>query len=329
MRRACRKQFALIAPSVMAYMATVIALLWNPTTPFGNVDRAETPARKIRLELRQRHPSGKAFASAADVDVNKTAVVVVDMWTSHYCRAATAATTALVPKMNRALDAARNLGMQVILAPSGYDLKIWEGKPQRLGITSLPYYPLPKSNGFMAGVGPNGPYSAPCMDKVMEVKPGTNEPVFHCKRTRENFNLNPSLVVGSQDLFIGAGQYRPGKKSAIDSWGEPAQQELWNFVHAKGITTLIYMGVATNMCVINREFGMIEMRRLGLRTILVRDLTAAMTYNGYNPITKKLDPQWTPAVGTQYAIRYIEENIGPSITSDQLIRAAQASLRPQ
>ena len=325
MRQVCRKPFALLAPRVLVCMVTVIALLWNPTTPSGNVDRVGMPARTIRLKLRQRDPRGRVFRSAADVDVTKTAVIVVDMWASHYCPAMTAETAALVPKMNRALGAARNLGMQVIFAPSGYDLKSWEGKPQRLGITSLPYYPLPKSNGFMAGVGPNGPYSAPCMDKVTEVKPGTNEPVFRCKRMHENFNPNPSLVVGSQDLFIAAGQYRPGKKSAIDSWGEPAQQELWNFVKARGITTLIYMGVATNMCVINREFGMIQMRRLGLRTILVRDLTAAMTYNGYNPIAKKLDPKWTPAVGTQYAVRHIEENIGASITSDQLTSAAQGT----
>ena len=45
-------------------------------------------------------------------------MVVVDMWNHHWCKTATMRVAALVPRMNRALDAARELGMTVMLCPS-------------------------------------------------------------------------------------------------------------------------------------------------------------------------------------------------------------------
>jgi nicotinamidase-related amidase len=112
----------------------------------------------------------------------------------------------------------------------------------------------------------------------------------------------------------------------VKSWGEPAQQELWNFIQERGITHLLYVGFATNMCIINREFAMIQMKRLGIETVLIRDATLSITYNGYNPMTRALDPLFNPQEGTRYAIEYIEQRIGPSIDSGQILDAA-SSLR--
>jgi nicotinamidase-related amidase len=284
---------------------------------------ARIQARPLDLQL--RHGKGKDKATESTrLDTRYTAVVVVDMWTTHGCAGATACMRALVPRMNTVLNTVRALGIPVIFAPSGDDLKRWEGKPQRTRIDFLPHHPMSASNGFLAGHGIDGPFTSPCMCKVTEVNPVTGAPVFHCRRLMSDHNQNPELNVSDQDLFLAAGRYRPGVKSAIRSWGEPAQQELWDFVREKGITHLLYLGCATNMCVINREFGMIQMERLGLEPILVRDMTMAMTFDGYNPITKRLDPSFTPEIGTAYAIEYIEENIGPSIESAQLLHAVFA-----
>lgn len=307
---------SVVPAKVLGATLAMIMLLGNIAGPVA--DPAVSPSRDIRVEARQRDSAGRATESALAIDTGKTAVVVVDMWTSHYCSGATAQFRALVPRLNQALDGARKLGIPIVFASSGDDLKRWESQPQRLRVVNLPNHPMPVSNGFRQGIAGNGPYSTPCMCKVTQLKPGTDQPLFECQRMPFNPNQNPDVIVRDEDYIIAAGHYRPGIKAAINSWGEPAQQELWNFVQEKGITTLIYVGVATNMCVINREFGMIEMRRLGLATILVRDLTLAMTYDGYNPVAKKLDPDWTPSVGTEYAVQYIEENFGPSITAEQL-----------
>lgn len=278
--------------------------------------------RRLGLMLQRRGSSNAIARTRLDLDVARMAVVVVDMWTAHGCSGAGAVSNEMIPDLNRGLEAARQLGIPVIFASAGDDLKRWEGKPQRLRITEVPHHEMPPSNGFLKKQVGYGPYPSPCMCKITALKRGTNEPLIQCQRMPQNHNLSPDIVVGDQDLFIAAGQYRPEVKWALYSWGEVAQQELWNFVQEKGITHLLYMGCATNMCVLNREFGMIMMKRLGIESVLVRDLTRAMTSDGYSPITLELDPSFTPAVGTQYAVEYIEREVGPSIDSEQLLQAA-------
>ena len=55
--------------------------------------------------------------------------------------------------------------------------------------------------------------------------------------------------------------------------------EIYSFLRERGIRTLLVMGVHTNMCILNRSFAIKRMTALGIRCILVRDLTDAM----YNP----------------------------------------------
>jgi|SRR6185503_1833925 len=272
---------------------------------------------QLQLNFRYRSDEKDTFESRK-LDLQKTAAVVVDMWTAHGCAGATAGIQALVPKMNETLDVIRQLGIPVVFAPSGDDLANWRGKEQRVQIESLPFSPLPASNGFFAGRKGSGPFTSSCMCKVTEVDPATHNPILRCHRLQSNHHQNPNLRVRQRDLFIRAGVYRPGVNSAMESWGEAGQQELWNLVRARGITHLLYLGIATNMCIINREFGMVQARRMGLTPILIRDMTEAMTFDGYNPITKMLDPAFTPLVGTEYAVRFIEGNIGASIESSQL-----------
>jgi hypothetical protein len=71
---------------------------------------------------------------------------------------------------------------------------------------------------------------------IRKLKPGTDEPLFECRKMASDFRQHPGVVVKSEDLFIAAGHYNPGVKLAIQSWGEPAQQELWNLVRERQIT---------------------------------------------------------------------------------------------
>jgi len=286
-------------------------------TAVGIASRGE-----ISLELRRRGADGEPLRSRVALSPKALTAVVVDAWTAHTCSGFTEAAAAFLPGINRTLTATRLLGIPIVFASSGDDLKRWEGKPQRLDILNLRMHPLPPSNGFLAGHRGNGPFTVPCMCRITRLAETGRDPVFDCRKIQSDHRQHPAIEVGERDLFIAAGHYRPGTKSAVRSWGEPAQQELWNFVRERGITTLLYIGFATNMCVINREFAMIQMKRLGIEAVLVRDLTLSITYNGYNPMTRELDPAFTPAVGTRYAVEYIEERIGPSIESRQLLRAA-------
>jgi nicotinamidase-related amidase len=277
-------------------------------------------AARLRLSMQRRAgPTGTAVTTTEELSAERALLVVVDLWTRHPCAGADEHAARMIPALNRCLDTARALGIQIVFASSGDDLERWTDAPQRTGITHLARHPLPASNGFLAGHPQDGPWASPCMCPITRLVPGTRKPRFECRRQPHDPTQDARVVVRPSDLFIAAGHYVPaGLPSAIASWGQLAQQELWDLCRARGTTHLLYAGNATNMCVINREFGMIQMRRLGLVPVLVRDLTGAMTYVGYDPDAQRLDPAVTPAAGTARAVAYVEARIGPSIDSAEL-----------
>jgi hypothetical protein len=86
---------------------------------------------------------------------------------------------------------------------------------------------------------------------------------------------------------------------------------LYANIVSRGIKFLIYAGVHTNMCILNRSFGIKNMLRRGFRTALVRDLTDAM----YNP---GMPPYVSHGEGTALIVEYIEKFYSPTIDSSQL-----------
>jgi nicotinamidase-related amidase len=86
---------------------------------------------------------------------------------------------------------------------------------------------------------------------------------------------------------------------------------LFSYLQSRGIGFLIYTGVASNMCVLNRSFGIKKMLRRGLGLVLVRDLTEAM----YNP---EMPPYTSHEEGAALVTAYIEKFYCPTIDSGQL-----------
>jgi len=80
----------------------------------------------------------------------------------------------------------------------------------------------------------------------------------------------------------------------------------------KETSTLLIMGVHTNMCILGRSFSIKAMTRIGVNCILVRDLTDAM----YNP---KRAPFVSHQKGTELVIEYIEKYWCPTILSRDLL----------
>ncbi|MGC8000379.1 hypothetical protein, partial [Salmonella enterica] len=73
----------------------------------------------------------------------------------------------------------------------------------------------------------------------------------------------------------------------------------------------LIMGVHTNMCVLNRSFGIKQLVKWGMNTALVRDLTDAM----YNPARA---PYVEHEEGTQLVVSYIEKFWCPTVHSRDL-----------
>ena len=85
-------------------------------------------------------------------------------------------------------------------------------------------------------------------------------------------------------------------------------QEIYNFCKQEGITNIALMGVHTNICILNRSFGIRQMTRWGYRSILVRDLTDSM-YDPRDP------PHVSHERGTELVVEHIEMYWGPTVSS--------------
>lgn len=84
--------------------------------------------------------------------------------------------------------------------------------------------------------------------------------------------------------------------------------ELDAYLKAHRITTLLYAGYASNMCILLRPTGIIKMRELGYNIILVRDCTIAVE------MPESLDGQWANKI----AVNMIETQWGRTTTLEDL-----------
>ena len=250
----------------------------------------------IDITLQRRDSvTDKLIVTSEKIDPARTALVMVDMWDRHWCRTYTERVANLTPRMNKILDAARKLGIQVVHAPSDV-VEVYKDYPQRKAMIAIPDSPPSKEIKFSPPAHPVGKDCCEC---------GPTQP---CKT-----NSFGRWSRQQKDLKIAEG----------DLIGDcNNERELLSLCKHRGIDTLIYTGVASNMCVIGRQFGMINMKRHGLKTIFVSDLVQAITANGIDPADKTPDSNFTPAKGSAVIQRYLERHIAPSFENRQLISAA-------
>ncbi|MBI2929595.1 MAG: isochorismatase family protein [Verrucomicrobia bacterium] len=275
------------APSRFLFLVATFLAVWLAGS-------ALSAAATFDPRLQSRDPkTGAVVLNPATLDPKKTAIVVIDMWDRHWCKTYTARVGNLVPRMNETVAAARQLGIQIVWAPSDV-LDFYKDSPQRKAMQAIPAHAPPPQLAFNPPQAPQGDYCE-C---------GPDQP---CKTHGKAWSRqHPDLVIAEGDLL---GDCNNGR-------------ELLNLCAARGLDTLLYMGVASNMCVCYRGFGMINLRKHGLRTIFVADLVEAIMANGFNPATKTLDPNFTPAKGTAIVQRFLEQHVAPSIESRQLLATA-------
>ncbi len=249
--------------------------------------------RAFELEVQRRGQDGQRVMEKVKVVPVRTAVVVIDMWDRHWCKTFTARVANMVPRMNLTIAAARKLGLQVVWAPSDV-VAFYKDYPQRKAMMAIPGHPEPKVVAFNPAAPPEGLDCCEC---------GPDRP---CKNAHVWTRQQAGLDIADEDLIGDSNN----------------AQELFNLCEARGIDTLIYLGVASNMCVCHRAFGMLNARRHGFRVIFVRDLVEAITANGVHPATKRGDWNFTPAKGSARTEHYLEQEVAPSIQSRQLLAAA-------
>ncbi len=211
----------------------------------------------------------------------ESAIVICDMWDRHWSRGATERVGKMAPLMNNLIKHARAQGVHIVHAPSD-TMPFYVEAPARKRVLAAPV------------VAPPPPIDRP--DPLLPID-----------------DTDGGSDTGEKPWFKAWSRQHPAieidqERDAISDNGN----EIYSYLHPRGVRTVYVMGVHTNMCVINRSFGIKQLVRWGVRAVLIRDLTDAM----YNPAMR---PYVSHAEGTQLVIGYIEKFWAPSVESRELL----------
>lgn len=247
---------------------------------------AETGGHHLALRSRVDLFRGVDEWREAKVDYQfepkKSALIICDMWDKHWCRGANVRVAALVKKLEPVLAAARQKGVTIIHAPSE-TMDFYAKAPQRKRMIELPLVAPPAELEVKAPELPIDDSDGGC-DTAGD------------KEHRVWSSENSGLKIAPEDYISDNGQ------------------EIYNLLRSRGVETVFYSGVHTNMCILNRTFAIKQMTKWGMRCILLRDLTDAM----YGPQDA---PHVTHEQGTELVIEYIEKYWAPTAVSGDLVKA--------
>ena len=235
---------------------------------------SQTTVRQIEFELQTRDSdTGTIKITREKVDSSKVGVIAVDVWNYHWCKTATMRVDAFVPRINKALEAARSLGMTVMLCPSDV-VDNYVGFPQRERVLALSTITIPR---IMDVTCPPVPDAGGCA----------------CGRERCGGNY-------------GWDSMHPGLEIGEDDWMPDTQSEVFTICKQRRISHLIYVGFHTQVCLLGKPMGLRAMKSAGLQCVLARDMTDA--HPGYDP-----ERDFTPDLNTEQVVEHFEKHLAPTI----------------
>ena len=246
---------------------------------FQDSTPAEVPCREenfIRREITMPLP------------IEQTAFVLVDVWNVHFIeswieRAKDVTVNAIVP----ALNTAREMGLTIVHAPcpevAGQFPQLDRHAPPE--ILPPPDWPPPE---FRSRTGEYAAYRGP-----RSQPPSIG---IHWDSLSDKLGMSPSIEVQDDDFVIATGE------------------QLHELSKERGILHLIYVGFATNWCVVGRDYGIRAMTRRGYNIVLLRDATTGVEF----PDT--LDQLFT----TEITIREVEQQCGFTASNEDFFTACRA-----
>ncbi|MFH1574699.1 MAG: cysteine hydrolase family protein [Acidobacteriota bacterium] len=222
------------------------------------------------------------------VPVEQAALVLVDVWSTHYIdswlnRAAAVTREKIAPL----LQAARRAGITVVHAPSPYVVERHhpESMPSPAPAAEASDWPPAAFRGIYRA----GEYAA-------------------FGRNQEP-RLTAVYARYETELMI-AEPARPLPGEPIIATGP----QLHDLLTHRRILHLFYAGFATNWCVIGRDYGIIAMNGRGYNIILARDATTGIEFHD----------TVEALAATEITVREIETKYGWSTTTDGFVSACAA-----
>lgn len=240
----------------------------------------------LSIELRRRAElfvgSGEwsEFHAPYNFSPQQAALIICDMWDKHWSSGAAKRAAMMAPAVNELAARLRDKGSLIIHAPSD-TLEFYSDHPARTRLAEVPSAVLPEP--------------LPMIDPPLPIDDSDGG-----SDTGETDQRN-----------VWSRQHPDIEICDVDAISDDGQ-EIYSLLRQVGIRTVLMAGVHTNMCVLNRSFGIKNLVRWGLNTTLVRDLTDAM----YNPA---MPPYVTHDQGTELVVEHIEKYWCPTTTSTRVL----------
>ncbi|MAZ54141.1 MAG: isochorismatase [Trueperaceae bacterium] len=246
--------------------------------------------RRVLVKDKDGRRIWQAETQDAKLVPSKTALLLCDVWDSHWSQGARERLDDLIPLMDEVVQVAREAGVQIIHAPSD-TMSFYAGMPARQRVLDTPTIEVP----------PDIERADPPLP-IDDSDHGSDTDDPERKRSADGRLVSPW---NRQHAGIKIDQERDG----ISDDG----REIFSFLRPRSIERVIVMGVHTNMCVLNRSFAIKQLVRWGFEVALIRDLTDSL----YNP---SMPPYVSHEEGTRLVVEYIEAFWCPSISSAEVLK---------
>jgi hypothetical protein len=218
---------------------------------------------------------------------DEVALLSIGIWSSHSCYSATERIHNLAERANIFIEKMRNKGCHIIHGGSysNYSCKTgnWEESQLRKNIKGMPMAVL-KDYGINV---PPIPFD--------DSDGGFDKSDKNMEYNKKNVTIHPKITVDYE-------------KDCISEYSK----EILNYLHTKKIKCILVFGTHTNMCVLDKPYGIKWYIRYGFPVIIVRDLCDTM----YNP---KMSPYCSQAESNNIMTSWLERYICPSIDSTETL----------
>jgi nicotinamidase-related amidase len=256
------------------------------------------PARFYRLYLVDK-PYGcreKDFhyvTRELTIPLENAALVLVDLWSKHYCDSWTQRATDIVEtRIVPVVEATRDSGMPVIHAPSQ---RLAERYPQ----SERGFVPGDEER-FPSYASPDGEWPPPQFvsreGKYRSFRRDYSPPMESWEREYEDQGIAPQVGPLPEEYVVRSGPH------------------MHRVLKKLGILHLFFAGFATNMCLQHRDYGIRAFSERGYNTILIRDCTTAV--EAHDTVESLL--------GTRVFAQEIEMKYSFSVSSIDFISAYRA-----
>jgi nicotinamidase-related amidase len=221
------------------------------------------------------HTRWEVIETPRKLETARTAIVICDMWDRHWSRGASERVDGMAPCMNAIVKAARAKGVLIVHAPSDTLDFYADTAARRRALDAPPVEPPPE--------------------------------IEHAEPALPIDDSDGGSDTGETPWFKAWGRQHPAieidqEEDVITDNGH----ELYSVFRQYDIRHVIMMGVHTNMCVLNRSFGIKQLVRWGIDVALARNLTDTM----YNPA---MPPYVSHQEGTELVVAYIEKFWCPTL----------------